>query len=106
MLKCFYVILVCLLLSAGKASAQPQFSSSESKKITVEFNDADIDAVMRFFSEILHENIVVEPSVIGRVTTSFKDVTPDQALSSILALKGLYREKRGNVNVIRSLHDN
>ncbi|HVZ19631.1 MAG TPA: type IV pilus secretin PilQ [Vicinamibacterales bacterium] len=52
--------------------------------VSLDFQGADLRAVLRTFSEISSLNIVIDPSVTGTVDVALKDVPWDQALDIIL----------------------
>ena len=52
--------------------------------VSLDFQGADLRAVLRTFSEISSLNIVIDPSVTGSVDVALKDVPWDQALDIIL----------------------
>jgi len=52
--------------------------------ITLDFQGADLRAVLRLFSEVSGLNIVIDPAVQGSVDVVLKDVPWDQALDLIL----------------------
>jgi type II secretory pathway component HofQ len=65
--------------------------------VTLNVKDADIHNVLRLLADAGKVNIVVPEEVKGRVTVNLKDVPWLKALDSVLASKGLGREKIGNV---------
>ncbi len=52
--------------------------------VTLDFQGADLRAVLRTFSEISGLNLVIDPAVQGSVDVALRDVPWDQALDSIL----------------------
>jgi type IV pilus assembly protein PilQ len=52
--------------------------------VTLDFQGADLRAVLRTFSEISGLNMVIDPAVQGTVDVALRDVPWDQALDSIL----------------------
>ena len=61
--------------------APPRFSGHA---ITLDFQGADLRAVLRSFSEISGLNIVLDPTIQGAVDVALRDVPWDQALDIIL----------------------
>jgi type IV pilus assembly protein PilQ len=57
--------------------------------ISLDFQGADLRAVLRTFAEISGLNIVIDPSVNGTVDVALRDVPWDQALDIILKANGL-----------------
>jgi type IV pilus assembly protein PilQ len=62
-------------------NAQRQYSGNP---ISLDFQRADLRAVLRVFSEISGLNIVIDPAVKGTVDVALRDVPWDQALDIIL----------------------
>ncbi|MEE9219847.1 MAG: type IV pilus secretin PilQ [Acidobacteriota bacterium] len=69
------------------------------KRISISFRDADLKDVFRLFHEISGLNIVLDPSVAGRITIILENVAWDQALDIILKNNGL--DKVFEDNLIR-----
>ena len=87
------------------ASASTPLQSGEkeaSQKISVDFQDADIRAVLRLLSEQSGRNIVLGPEVKGNLTLSMKSVPWEQVLDTILNLYSLKKEETGNVITVLS----
>jgi type IV pilus assembly protein PilQ len=64
-----------------RPSGQRQYSGNP---ISLDFQQADLRAVLRVFSEISGLNIVIDPTVKGTVDVALRDVPWDQALDIIL----------------------
>jgi type IV pilus assembly protein PilQ len=60
---------------------QPVFSGHN---VTLDFQGADLRAVLRTFAEISSLNVVIDPSINGTVDVSLREVPWDQALDVIL----------------------
>lgn len=69
------------LQTATNAQGQRTFTGDP---ITLDFQGADLRAVLRTFAEISGLNIVIDPSIQGTVDVSLRDVPWDQALDIIL----------------------
>ena len=67
------------------------------QKISVDFQDADIRAVLRLLSEQSGKNIVVSPDVKGSLTISMKNVPWEQVLDTILTINSLVKKEQDNV---------
>ena len=65
--------------------------------ITLDYQDADLRAVLRTFAEISGLNIVIDPAINGTVDVSLKEVPWDQALDIILKANKLGYAVDGNV---------
>jgi type IV pilus assembly protein PilQ len=68
-------------LAASQGTARQQFTGHP---ITLDFQNADLRAVLRTFAEISGLNVVIDPSIQGTVDVSLKEVPWDQALDIIL----------------------
>jgi type IV pilus assembly protein PilQ len=74
---------------AVPAAQQPQATVSPAPRYTghavsLDFQGADLRAVLRTFAEISGLNIVIDPTIQGTVDVSLRDVPWDQALDIIL----------------------
>jgi type IV pilus assembly protein PilQ len=67
------------------------------KKITMDFQDADIKSVLRIISDVSGLNIVAGDDVSGKITIKLANVPWDQALDIILRAKKLGMEREGNI---------
>ena len=61
--------------------APPRFSGTP---VTLDFQGADLRAVLRTFAEISNLNVVIDPAIQGTVDVALRDVPWDQALDIIL----------------------
>jgi type IV pilus assembly protein PilQ len=77
-----------MLPSAGSGNDQPPVSRSgrqyNGHPVSLDFQGADLRAVLRTFAEISGLNIVIDPAVTGTVDVALRDVPWDQALDIIL----------------------
>ena len=69
----------------------------------MDFQNADLRAVLRVFAEISALNIVIDPSVRGEVNVALTEVPWDQAFDVILRANGLGYELDGTVVRIASI---
>ena len=67
------------------------------KKMTFDFQDADVHNVLRIIAEVSNLNIVAGDDVRGKITLRLKNVPWDQALDIILNSRGLGKQIIGNV---------
>jgi type IV pilus assembly protein PilQ len=67
------------------------------QKIDLDFKDADIHNVLRLLAKLIDVNIVVPDEIKGTVSVRLSRVPADQALEVILASKGLWYRREGNV---------
>jgi type IV pilus secretin PilQ/predicted competence protein len=79
-----------------QAAAQPEIGTPrggqrkfEGHPVSLDFQGADLRAVLRTFAEISGLNIVIDPAVQGTVDVALRDVPWDQALDIILAANKL-----------------
>jgi type IV pilus assembly protein PilQ len=87
--------------TAPAAAAEPGADELQQKytgeKITLDFQDADIVPIFRFIGDIADYNVVIHPSVSGKITLKLRDVPWDQALDIILELSNLDKNITGNI---------
>lgn len=74
-----------------------------SQKISLDFQDADIHAVLRLLAETGGVSIVAGPDVKGSVSVNMKNVPWDQALETILYIHGLVKKDMGDVISVMTL---
>jgi len=67
------------------------------KKMTFDFQGADVHNVLRIIAEVSNLNIVAGDDVRGKITLRLKNVPWDQALDIILDSRGLGKQVIGNV---------
>ena len=67
------------------------------EKISLDFQNADINDILRLIAEVSGLNIIAGPDVKGTVTTRMVDVPWDQALDIILKINGLGQEREKNI---------
>ncbi len=67
------------------------------KKISLDFQDADIRSILRIIADVSGLNIVAGEDVNGRMTVKLINVPWDQALDVILKTKKLGMERQGNI---------
>jgi type IV pilus assembly protein PilQ len=70
--------------SQGQSAANPGPTRFTGSPISLDFQGADLRAVLRSFAEISGLNIVIDPNVQGTVDVALRDVPWDQALDIIL----------------------
>lgn len=67
------------------------------QKISLDFQEADINDILRLIAEVSGVNIIAGGDVQGKVTTRMVDVPWDQALDVVLKINGLDQEREGNI---------
>jgi type IV pilus assembly protein PilQ len=76
---------------------QPDFVG---EKLSLNFQDIEVRAVLQLLADFTGLNIVVSDSVDGSITLRLKNTPWDQALDIILKTKGLAKRQNGNVILI------
>lgn len=66
-------------------------------KLSLNFQDIEVRAVLQLLADFTNKNIVVSDSVDGNITVRLKDVPWDQALDIVLESKNLGMRENGNV---------
>jgi type IV pilus assembly protein PilQ len=88
---------------ASKSEGLPSgFGLTESQsftgeKISLDFQEADINDILRLIAEVGKVNIIAGGDVQGKITTRMVDIPWDQALDVILKINGLAQERSGNI---------
>ncbi len=85
---------------AGEASKERKVHGGP--RISLDVQDSDIKAVFRLLSELGKVSIVSGDEVKGPVTLLLRDVPWDQALDTILGIKGLSKVEKDNVIMVMS----
>ncbi|MBI4509726.1 MAG: type IV pilus secretin PilQ [Deltaproteobacteria bacterium] len=67
------------------------------RRIDLDFKDADIHNMLRLLAEVGGVNIVVPDDVKAAVTVRLRNVPWDQAMEVVLASKGLWYRREGNL---------
>lgn len=80
--------------------AQLQQPNYAGKRISLNFQDIKIRAVLQLLAEFTGRNIVVSDSVIGNITLRLNRVPWDQALDIIMRTRGLSKRQMGTVMLI------
>lgn len=78
-------------------SSIPTLSDSKSDKVTFNFQNIDVRALLQLLSDFSGYNILVSDSVTGSMSIKLNNVPWDQALQIILTTKGLGMRRDGNV---------
>ncbi|HET7308308.1 MAG TPA: type IV pilus secretin PilQ [Gammaproteobacteria bacterium] len=80
--------------------ARVQKKQYNGKRLTLNFQDISVRAVLQILADFTGLNMVVSDSVQGNITLRLQNVPWDQALDIILKSKGLAMRKHGNVIVV------
>lgn len=94
------------------SKAKPRSANSEAagaqykgKKLTLNFQNIEVRAVLQIIADFTGLNIVASDSVTGNVTLHLKDVPWDEAMDIILKTKGLDMRKSGNIIMVAPLSE-
>ncbi|KTD07148.1 type IV pilus assembly protein PilQ [Legionella jamestowniensis DSM 19215] len=71
-------------------------SKLSDKRISLNFQDIEVRAVLQLLAEFTGTNMVVSDTVTGKITLSLNDVSWNQALSIILTTQSLEKQRMGN----------
>jgi len=77
-----------------KAQQKPKYSG---KRISLNFQNVDVRAVLQILADVANINMVVSDNVKGTLALRLQNVPWDQALHIILQSKGLAQRTEGNV---------
>jgi type IV pilus assembly protein PilQ len=77
--------------------------AASSPRMVVDVQDADIKAVLRLLAEQGNVNIVSGDDVKGTITLSLKNVTWEQALETVMEIRGLGKKTEGNVITVMTM---
>ena len=80
--------------------AQIKKTQFEGDKLSLNFQDIEVRAVLQLLADFTGLNIVVSDTVQGNITLRLKNTPWDQALDIIMKTKGLALRKSGNVLLI------
>jgi type IV pilus assembly protein PilQ len=70
------------------------------ERLTLNFQDIEVRAVLQLLADSSGQNIVVSDSVNGSLTLRLQNVPWDQALDIVLRTKGLDKRQEGNVIIV------
>lgn len=90
----YCLLLILLTLSMSNAVAY------QMQPISIELNQVDLSEAIRMVAKMLRVNVIVSPSVSGRVTLRLHNVLPEEALRVLLSSYGLTKWERGQLWVI------
>ena len=86
------------LTAAQKATVKKAQYTGE--KLSLNFQDIEVRAVLQLLADFTSLNVVVSDSVQGNITLRLKNTPWDQALDIILKTKGLAMRKNGSVMLV------
>ena len=85
------------LTKAEKEAKQKAKFGYSGERLSLNFQDIEIRAVLQLIADFTGKNMVTSDTVNGSITLRLKNVPWDQALSIILKSKGLGMREEGNV---------
>jgi len=84
-------------VAAGSTSAAAQRGRYTGEKLSLNFQNVEVRAVLNVIADFTDLNIITSDTVTGSITLRLKDVPWDQAMDIILQTRGLDMRKNGNV---------
>lgn len=81
-------------------AAQEEKRLYTGEKMSLNFQDADVRAILQLLADQSGQNIVVSDTVRGGITLRLLNVPWDQALDIVLRTKGLDKRQDGNVIIV------
>lgn len=84
----------------NKGKALEERKEYTGERLTLNFQDIDVRAVLQLLADTSSQNIVVSDSVQGSVTLRLQNVPWDQALDIVMRTKGLAMRRRDNVILV------
>jgi type IV pilus assembly protein PilQ len=86
----------------GEITAQKRYVG---RKVSLDFQDADLSNVLRLLADVSGLNIVIGENVKGKVTIKLINVPWDQALDIVLKMSNLGQIREGNIIRVATLAD-
>lgn len=69
--------------------------------MTLDFQDADIVAILRILAEVSGKNIIIHPDVKGKISMKLVNIPWEQALDVVLKTNNLIKVEEGNVIMVQ-----
>jgi len=95
-----YVVEIRKAAPTSKGKAPDDKKEYTGERLTLNFQDIDVRAVLQLLADTSGQNIVVSDSVSGAVTLRLQNVPWDQALDIVMRTKGLAMRRRDNVILV------
>lgn len=95
-----YIIEAKPISSQEKALIKAQKFKFTGEKISLNFQDIEVRAVLQLLADFTGLNIIASDSVTGNITLRLDNIPWDQALDFILKTKGLGKRESGNIIMI------
>ena len=87
-------------LSAEELEAKAKEFQYVGDKLSLNFQDIDVRAVLQLIADFTDLNLVASDTVSGKITLRLQNVPWDQALDLVLKTKGLDKRQLGNVLMV------
>jgi type IV pilus assembly protein PilQ len=87
-------------LTKKEAAARLDEFSYVGERISLNFQDIEVRAVLQLLADFTEMNLVASDTVSGRITLRLQNVPWDQALELVLKTKGLDKRQVGNVLMV------
>lgn len=84
----------------GSVSAKNQKFRFTGQKISLNFQDIEVRAVLQLIAEFVGLNVIINDAVRGTITLHLENVPWDQALDYILSSNGLSKRQNGDILMI------
>jgi type IV pilus assembly protein PilQ len=94
-----YVVDISAVRKAANSTAEDK-KEYKGERLTLNFQDIEVRAVLQLLADSSGQNIVVSDSVGGNLTLRLQNVPWDQALDIVLRTKGLDKRQDGNVIIV------
>ena len=95
-----FTVEVRALSRQEKEQARSKQSNYTGERLSLNFQDIEVRAVLQLIADFTGLNVVTSDSVKGNVTLRLRNVPWDQALDIIMKSKGLDKRQEGNVLMI------
>lgn len=84
-------------IAATAPAAQPPPQPDNSKLISLDFQDADVTAILKLLADVSGKNIIIHPEVKGKTTMKLVNVPWEQALDVTLKTHNLIALAEGHI---------
>jgi type IV pilus assembly protein PilQ len=95
-----FVVEVKAIVDDGTKLVPSEKIGYQGPRISINYQNGDVRALLRLMAEELGLNTVITESVVGSITLVLKDVPADQVIDIIFQQKGLDMRRNGNVVLI------
>ena len=91
-----------VVVTTEEAAAEPptEMQRGSSGRLSLNFQDIEIRAVLQLLADFTGLNMVVSDTVGGNITLRLKDVRWQEAMDIILQTKGLTMRQKGNIMMV------